>query len=178
MSDIFSLQILSKKGVIILPDIYANAGGVTVSYFEWVQVDRISQVYFDSVDYVSILMLNFLWFYAACRIFRVSCGMKKRWIMSWRNTWLELSETSRQCVRFITVTCEWEPSLLEWTVLLVLPFSEVGKLRSCHRKSRILYGCDFFILDFFLLDLVLVSQKKGIRDLPIKHYLVIWSVFH
>jgi len=34
------LQILSKKGVIILPDIYANAGGVTVSYFEWVQVDR------------------------------------------------------------------------------------------------------------------------------------------
>ena len=32
------LQILSKKGVIILPDIYANAGGVTVSYFEWVQV--------------------------------------------------------------------------------------------------------------------------------------------
>ncbi|CAJ1943248.1 unnamed protein product [Sphenostylis stenocarpa] len=30
-------EILSKKGVIILPDIYANAGGVTVSYFEWVQ---------------------------------------------------------------------------------------------------------------------------------------------
>ncbi|KAK4770134.1 hypothetical protein SAY87_030666 [Trapa incisa] len=31
------LQILSKKGVAILPDIYANSGGVTVSYFEWVQ---------------------------------------------------------------------------------------------------------------------------------------------
>lgn len=30
-------EILSEKGVIILPDIYANAGGVTVSYFEWVQ---------------------------------------------------------------------------------------------------------------------------------------------
>ncbi|GMJ05928.1 glutamate dehydrogenase 2 [Hibiscus trionum] len=30
-------EILSKKGVIMLPDIYANAGGVTVSYFEWVQ---------------------------------------------------------------------------------------------------------------------------------------------
>jgi len=28
---------LAKKGVTILPDIYANAGGVTVSYFEWVQ---------------------------------------------------------------------------------------------------------------------------------------------
>ncbi|MBJ6986684.1 MULTISPECIES: Glu/Leu/Phe/Val dehydrogenase [unclassified Devosia] len=29
--------ILNKKGVIVLPDILANAGGVTVSYFEWVQ---------------------------------------------------------------------------------------------------------------------------------------------
>jgi glutamate dehydrogenase (NAD(P)+) len=30
-------QILRRKDVIILPDILANAGGVTVSYFEWVQ---------------------------------------------------------------------------------------------------------------------------------------------
>jgi glutamate dehydrogenase (NAD(P)+) len=29
--------ILFKKGVLVLPDILANAGGVTVSYFEWVQ---------------------------------------------------------------------------------------------------------------------------------------------
>jgi glutamate dehydrogenase (NAD(P)+) len=29
--------ILAKKGTVVLPDIYANAGGVTVSYFEWVQ---------------------------------------------------------------------------------------------------------------------------------------------
>lgn len=28
---------LSKKGVVVIPDILANAGGVTVSYFEWVQ---------------------------------------------------------------------------------------------------------------------------------------------
>jgi glutamate dehydrogenase/leucine dehydrogenase len=29
--------VLHKKGVMVLPDILANAGGVTVSYFEWVQ---------------------------------------------------------------------------------------------------------------------------------------------
>jgi len=30
-------SILEKKGIIVIPDILANAGGVTVSYFEWVQ---------------------------------------------------------------------------------------------------------------------------------------------
>ena len=30
-------EILDEKGVLILPDILANAGGVVVSYFEWVQ---------------------------------------------------------------------------------------------------------------------------------------------
>ena len=29
--------ILARKNVVVLPDILANAGGVTVSYFEWVQ---------------------------------------------------------------------------------------------------------------------------------------------
>jgi len=30
-------KILSERGIYLLPDILANAGGVTVSYFEWVQ---------------------------------------------------------------------------------------------------------------------------------------------
>ena len=30
-------DILQDKGVFIIPDILANAGGVTTSYFEWVQ---------------------------------------------------------------------------------------------------------------------------------------------
>jgi len=30
-------EVLQDKGVLVIPDILANAGGVTVSYFEWVQ---------------------------------------------------------------------------------------------------------------------------------------------
>jgi glutamate dehydrogenase (NAD(P)+) len=30
-------EIFSKKGIIVVPDMYLNAGGVTVSYFEWLK---------------------------------------------------------------------------------------------------------------------------------------------
>jgi glutamate dehydrogenase (NAD(P)+) len=33
----FADAIVEKKGIFVIPDILANAGGVTVSYFEWVQ---------------------------------------------------------------------------------------------------------------------------------------------
>ncbi|HZV78971.1 MAG TPA: Glu/Leu/Phe/Val dehydrogenase [Candidatus Binatus sp.] len=40
-------QILSDAGITIIPDILANAGGVTVSYFEWVQ-DRMGYYWRES----------------------------------------------------------------------------------------------------------------------------------
>jgi glutamate dehydrogenase (NAD(P)+) len=30
-------DILNERGIVVIPDVIANAGGVTVSYFEWVQ---------------------------------------------------------------------------------------------------------------------------------------------
>jgi glutamate dehydrogenase (NAD(P)+) len=41
-------EILHKKGVFVIPDILANAGGVTVSYFEWVQ-DRMGYFWREDV---------------------------------------------------------------------------------------------------------------------------------
>jgi glutamate dehydrogenase (NAD(P)+) len=31
-------KVLRERGITVLPDIYTNGGGVTVSFFEWVQV--------------------------------------------------------------------------------------------------------------------------------------------
>jgi glutamate dehydrogenase (NAD(P)+) len=42
--------ILAAKGIFVVPDILANAGGVTTSYFEWVQ-DRMG--YFWTEDEVN-----------------------------------------------------------------------------------------------------------------------------
>lgn len=41
-------QVLHDKGIFVIPDILANAGGVTVSYFEWVQ-DRMGYFWREDV---------------------------------------------------------------------------------------------------------------------------------
>jgi len=42
--------ILSDRGILVVPDILANAGGVVVSYFEWVQANQAWQWSEDDVN--------------------------------------------------------------------------------------------------------------------------------
>src|SRR6187402_2795441 len=43
-------EILKRRGIEILPDVLCNAGGVTVSYYEWVQNRRSEQWKIEEVD--------------------------------------------------------------------------------------------------------------------------------
>jgi len=51
--------ILREKGIFVIPDILANAGGVTVSYFEWVQ-DRMGYFWNEQLvnDRMEEIMIN------------------------------------------------------------------------------------------------------------------------
>ena len=65
-------KVLQKKGVIIIPDLYLNAGGVTVSYFEWLKnlshvrfgrmgkryEERVNKVLVDSIETALSKSLN------------------------------------------------------------------------------------------------------------------------
>lgn len=64
-------QVFDERGVTVLPDILANAGGVTASYFEWVQnrqhyswgLDRVRQ----ELDHILSRSFEAVWDLAASR---------------------------------------------------------------------------------------------------------------
>jgi glutamate dehydrogenase (NAD(P)+) len=58
-------RILDERGVMVVPDILANAGGVTVSYFEWVQ-DRMGYFWTEervnnSLEQVMVKSFDDVW---------------------------------------------------------------------------------------------------------------------
>jgi len=69
-------EILEDRGVLVLPDVLANAGGVVVSYFEWVQG---LQEYFWREDEVNAKLNDI-----TVRAFQETWATKERWSTSMR----------------------------------------------------------------------------------------------
>jgi len=63
---------LAERGVLVVPDILANAGGVTVSYFEWVQNHQ--NIAWDEDEVNRRLEKRMVRAYAECRDFLGSNG--------------------------------------------------------------------------------------------------------
>ncbi|RNB78207.1 Glu/Leu/Phe/Val family dehydrogenase [Brevibacillus panacihumi] len=68
--------ILRKNGVVVIPDILANAGGVTVSYFEWVQ--NLMHHYWSETEVNEKLQTAMVEAYAAVRALAEKYGVDMR----------------------------------------------------------------------------------------------------
>ena len=64
----FADRSLTERGVMIVPDILANAGGVTVSYFEWVQNNQ--EIRWELEDVNRRLEMKMDKAYSECRAFQ------------------------------------------------------------------------------------------------------------
>ncbi|MCF2939752.1 Glu/Leu/Phe/Val dehydrogenase [Paenibacillus alkaliterrae] len=58
-------RVLAAKGITVIPDVLANAGGVTVSYFEWVQ--NLMNYYWSEAEVLGKLETNMIQSYVAVR---------------------------------------------------------------------------------------------------------------
>jgi len=58
-------RVLHGKGITVIPDVLANAGGVTVSYFEWVQ--NLQHYYWSEAEVLEKLEVNMIKSYVAVR---------------------------------------------------------------------------------------------------------------
>ena len=81
-------QVLNERNVLILPDIMANAGGVVVSYFEWVQD---LQAFFWSEEEVNIRLRQIME-RAFVEVYRL--GQSKGWTMRQAATILAVSRVA------------------------------------------------------------------------------------
>jgi glutamate dehydrogenase (NAD(P)+) len=69
--------IFAKKNIVILPDIYANAGGVTVSYFEWVQNIQVFRWNEERVNQELNNVMKLAWSELADSARRHACGFRR-----------------------------------------------------------------------------------------------------
>jgi len=69
-------ELLARKKIVVLPDIFANAGGVTVSYLEWVQ--NLQQFYWDEARVNEVLRTTMRAAYADLKatVQRFGCDLR------------------------------------------------------------------------------------------------------
>ena len=120
-------EILRKKGTVIIPDMYANAGGVTVSYFEWVknlshirfgrmqrrQEEARHQLVIDELERLD-RYLGDAWSMTPAVQGQATCVVRMNWSWCARASMTRCALLISQCVRFgtggtMSPTCVWRP---------------------------------------------------------------------